>query len=132
MSVPVVLGGDHPLGLPLIMELEAKGYIVITSVSSPEAVSAIESKSHGFIRALVLDPNEVRHCFVVSAVCSNTPLVWYHPNIPPVTSIHLVTTLPHFSCWRSLCCWPISSTPPIRYIAINHARIFCALCPYST
>ena len=80
----LIFGGDHPLGLPLIMELEAKGYIVITSVSSPEGVSAIERKSHGFIRDLILDPNEVRHCFVVSAVCLNTPLVWHHPNTPPV------------------------------------------------
>lgn len=55
----VVLGGDHPLGLPLIIELEQKGYIVITSVSTPEAVSSIESKGHGYVRALVLDPNEV-------------------------------------------------------------------------
>ncbi|KIM67072.1 hypothetical protein SCLCIDRAFT_21392 [Scleroderma citrinum Foug A] len=57
-DVPTHFGGDHPLGLPLIMELEAKGYIVITSVSSPEGVSAIERKSHGFIRDLVLDSNE--------------------------------------------------------------------------
>ncbi|KAG2158511.1 uncharacterized protein EDB93DRAFT_1238246 [Suillus bovinus] len=57
-QVVVVLGGDHPLGLPLIIELEQKGYIVVTSVSTPEAVSSIESKGHGYVRALVLDPNE--------------------------------------------------------------------------
>ncbi|KAG1877713.1 hypothetical protein DFJ58DRAFT_720496 [Suillus subalutaceus] len=57
-QVVVVLGGDHPLGLPLIIELEQKGYIVITSVSTPEAVNSIESKGHGYVRALVLDPNE--------------------------------------------------------------------------
>ncbi|KAF9227801.1 hypothetical protein BS17DRAFT_693724 [Gyrodon lividus] len=57
-QVVVVLGGDHPLGLPLIMELEKQGYIVITSVSSPEAVSGIENKGHGYVRALILDPNE--------------------------------------------------------------------------
>lgn len=57
-QVIVVLGGDHPLGLPLIIELEQKGYIVITSVSTPEAVSNIEGKGHGYVRALVLDPNE--------------------------------------------------------------------------
>ncbi|KAH7926637.1 hypothetical protein BV22DRAFT_1032635 [Leucogyrophana mollusca] len=56
--VVVVLGGDHPLGLPLIVELEQKGYIVIVSVSTPEAVDEIESKGHGYVRALVLDPNE--------------------------------------------------------------------------
>ncbi|KAH7889594.1 hypothetical protein F5I97DRAFT_555761 [Phlebopus sp. FC_14] len=57
-QVVVVLGGDHPLGFPLILELENKGYIVITSVSSPETVTDIERKTHGFVRALVLDPNE--------------------------------------------------------------------------
>ena len=58
----VILGGDHPLGLPLILEFEKQGYIVITSVSSPEAVSDIESKGHGYIRALILDTNEVGPC----------------------------------------------------------------------
>lgn len=47
------------MGLPLILELEKQGYIVITSVSSPEAVNDIESKGHGYIRALILDPSEV-------------------------------------------------------------------------
>ncbi|KAL0946791.1 hypothetical protein HGRIS_012964 [Hohenbuehelia grisea] len=58
-QVVVVLGGDTPLGLPLILELERKGYIVITSVSTPEAVEFIEGHCHGYVRALVLDPTEV-------------------------------------------------------------------------
>ncbi|KAL1944414.1 hypothetical protein VTO73DRAFT_2844 [Trametes versicolor] len=57
-QVVVVLGGDSPLGLSLIQDLEKKGYIVITSVSTPEAVEEIESKCHGYVRALVLDPTE--------------------------------------------------------------------------
>lgn len=57
-QVVVVLGSDHPLALPLILELERKGYIVIASVSSAEAVGPLEAKGHGFVRALVLDPNE--------------------------------------------------------------------------
>ncbi|RDX47034.1 hypothetical protein OH76DRAFT_1406420 [Lentinus brumalis] len=57
-QVVVVLGGDTPLGLPLILDLEKKGYIVITSVAAPEAVDEIESKAHGYVRALVLDPTE--------------------------------------------------------------------------
>ena len=56
----MVLGGDSPLGLPLILDLEKKGYIVVTSVSAPEAVEKIESKCRGYVRALVLDPTEVR------------------------------------------------------------------------
>ena len=114
------------------MALEATGYIVVTSVSSPESVSAIESKSHGFIRALVLDPNEVRQSLVVSTTLLNSPLAWYHPSLSPVTSLHPVTTVPHFNCRRSLCSQSISSTHSICCIIINHARIFCALCPCST
>jgi len=54
----VVLGGDSSSGLPLILELERKGYVVITSVSTPEAVGEIERRCHGYVRALVLDPAE--------------------------------------------------------------------------
>ncbi|OCH85708.1 hypothetical protein OBBRIDRAFT_762634, partial [Obba rivulosa] len=57
-QVIIILGGDVPSGLPLILELEKKGYIVITSVSTPEAADAIEQKCHGYVRALVLDPAE--------------------------------------------------------------------------
>lgn len=56
----VVLGGDNPLALPLILDLENKGYIVIASVSTSEAVESLESKCNGYVRALVLDPEEVR------------------------------------------------------------------------
>ncbi|KAF7440581.1 hypothetical protein PC9H_000927 [Pleurotus ostreatus] len=57
-QVVVVLGGDLPLGLPLIRELENKGYIVITSVTTPHAVTEIESQCNGYVRALILDPYE--------------------------------------------------------------------------
>jgi len=49
-----------PFGPRLIADLEKNGYIVITSVSTPEAVDATENVCHGYVRALVLDPNEVR------------------------------------------------------------------------
>lgn len=54
-QVVVVLGGDRPIGLPLILDLEKKGYIVITSVESLAAVESVESKTHGYVRALVLE-----------------------------------------------------------------------------
>ena len=57
---PVVLGGDRPIGLPLIIDLEKKGYIVITSVESSDAVESVESKTHGYVRALVLESTNVR------------------------------------------------------------------------
>ena len=57
---PVVLGGDRPIGLPLILDLEKKGYIVITSVENSAAVESVESKTHGYVRALVLESTNVR------------------------------------------------------------------------
>lgn len=113
-QVVVVLGGDHPLGLPLIIELEQKGYIVITSVSTPEAVSSIESKGHGYVRALVLDPNEpgtipiflrslastLSRRFPITAAGDPYATTPYHPLLHsiislltlPVPSIHTVPT----------------------------------------
>ncbi|EAU88708.1 hypothetical protein CC1G_01081 [Coprinopsis cinerea okayama7 len=57
-QVVVVLGGDTPHGLPLILGLEKKGYIVIASVSTAEAVEKLESRTKGYVKALVLDPQE--------------------------------------------------------------------------
>jgi hypothetical protein len=55
----VLLGGDTIFALPLVQDLEKKGYVVIASVSTPEACSALENKCQGYVRALVLDPSEV-------------------------------------------------------------------------
>ncbi|KAJ6624515.1 hypothetical protein B0H10DRAFT_1784718 [Mycena sp. CBHHK59/15] len=57
-QVVVVLGADMPLALPLIIDLEKKGYIVIASVSSADYGDNLERRCHGYVRALVLDPNE--------------------------------------------------------------------------
>ncbi|KAF8211865.1 hypothetical protein K438DRAFT_1662468 [Mycena galopus ATCC 62051] len=57
-QVVVVLGGDTPLALPLILDLEKKGYIVIASVSSADFGDNLERRCKGYVRALVLDPNE--------------------------------------------------------------------------
>ena len=55
----MVLGGDSPYASPLISDLEKKGYIVIASVSTPEAVDILESQCKGYVKAHVLDPFEV-------------------------------------------------------------------------
>ncbi|KAF9454594.1 hypothetical protein P691DRAFT_692277 [Macrolepiota fuliginosa MF-IS2] len=57
-QVVVVLGADSPFGLPLILDLEKKGYIVIASVATPEAVDPLEQQTQGYVKALVLDPYE--------------------------------------------------------------------------
>lgn len=57
-QVVVVLGGDHPVALPLILALEKKGFIIIASVATPEAVDELERAGKGYVKALVLDPFE--------------------------------------------------------------------------
>ena len=79
---PVVLGGDRPIGLPLIVDLERKGYIVITSVESSAAVESIESKTHGYVRALVLEPTTV--CPSILHPLRSTELFLLKPASVPV------------------------------------------------
>ncbi|KIM49354.1 hypothetical protein M413DRAFT_438540 [Hebeloma cylindrosporum] len=57
-QIVVVLGGDTPYALSLIHELESKGYIVIASVATPEAVDVLENQCEGYVKAHVLDPFE--------------------------------------------------------------------------
>ncbi|KAH8826854.1 hypothetical protein DL96DRAFT_1498247 [Flagelloscypha sp. PMI_526] len=57
-KVVVVLGADLPHGQALIDGLQQQEYIVIASVSTPEAVDALEQRSNGYVKALVLDPSE--------------------------------------------------------------------------
>ncbi|KAI9446261.1 hypothetical protein H4582DRAFT_1805041 [Lactarius indigo] len=57
-QVVVVLGGDHPVARPLILALEKKGFIIIASVATPEAVDELECVGNGYVKALVLNPFE--------------------------------------------------------------------------
>ncbi|KAJ3499929.1 hypothetical protein NLJ89_g10012 [Agrocybe chaxingu] len=57
-QIVVVLGGDGPYALPLILELEKKGYIVVASVATAEAADALEARCHGYVKAHILDPFE--------------------------------------------------------------------------
>lgn len=68
-----MLGGDNPVALPLIVALEKKGFIIIASVATPEAVDELERAGKGYVRALVLDPFEVRYCIPRSSFGSLTP-----------------------------------------------------------
>jgi hypothetical protein len=95
----VILGGDHPLGLPLIVELEKQGYIVITSVSSASSVDVVERACQGYVRALVLDPCEVhiidpshsltvlRKLLVTSSIPSQSFCAPYQPRSPDVSHL---------------------------------------------
>jgi len=52
----VVLGADHPLGLPICASLEKQGYIVIATTSAPTYASKLTKMSTGYLRALSLEP----------------------------------------------------------------------------
>lgn len=54
-------------------DFQKNGYIVIASVSSGEAGEEMEKNGDGYVRALVLDAEEVRSfCFMRSVRCSLT------------------------------------------------------------
>lgn len=81
------------------MEFETQGYIVITSVSSPEAVSDIESKGHGYIRALVLDPNEVRSPMSPSKRLTDHFMpAGDNPYFPSIFGVYTVSTISYNCC----------------------------------
>lgn len=80
------------MALPLIIGLETKGYIVITSVTTLEAVRTVEGACHGYVKALVLDPNEVHNNFTrLFHVASHISLV--KPETIPIFLRSLTSTM---------------------------------------
>ncbi|KAF8636490.1 hypothetical protein AX17_003305 [Amanita inopinata Kibby_2008] len=128
-QVVVVLGGDTPFALPLILELERKGYIVITSVSTPEACVSLESKCQGFVRALVLDPSEPATVNVFLRSLTSTLSLRFpvnaagDPYAPPSTQpyIHSVISL-----------LTLSPHSPAVYAPLEHVSLANAYLPYLT
>ena len=51
----LVLGADG-VAAELALELESRGFVVIATVASPHQVDALEKRSRGNLKALVLDP----------------------------------------------------------------------------
>jgi hypothetical protein len=89
----VVLGGDHPLALPLILDLESKGYIVIASVESSEATHELESKTNGYVCALLLDPNDVRTASGIPLLTVADVVAFLQPSTIPYFLRYLASTL---------------------------------------
>jgi len=54
-----------------VLDLEKKGYIVIASVATPEAVESLERRTQGYVKALVLDPYEVCLSFLISFLATS-------------------------------------------------------------
>ncbi|KAJ7074165.1 hypothetical protein C8F01DRAFT_1205345 [Mycena amicta] len=102
-----VVGGDAPLALPLVLDLERKGYIVITSVSTADLGADLERRSKGYVRALVLDPNDI-------------------PNQRCRRSIRLPSSHPYIHSVISL----LSLTPPLAHAPLEHISLRSAYLPY--
>jgi hypothetical protein len=60
----VLLGADMALGPALVQDLTARGFIVIASVATPEAIPELEKKGRGYVKALVLDPHDVSYFYL--------------------------------------------------------------------
>jgi hypothetical protein len=86
----VVLRGDNPVALPLILALEKKGFIIIASVATPEAVDELERGGKGYVKALVLDPFEVRLCFPGNSHSTHTTTARYNPDLPSLLGLHFI------------------------------------------
>jgi hypothetical protein len=87
----VVLGGDNPVALPLILGLEKKGFIVIASVATPEAIDELEHAGKGYVKALVLDPFEVRQCLPGSLHSSHTTTARHDSDLPSLVGLYAIS-----------------------------------------
>ncbi|GAA5878475.1 hypothetical protein JCM3774_006413 [Rhodotorula dairenensis] len=54
----VVLGADSPHGREIALDLERRGFVVVATVADPAGVDALERTSRGWLKVLVLDPQE--------------------------------------------------------------------------
>jgi hypothetical protein len=86
----VVLGGDNPVALPLILALEKKGFIIIASVATPEAVDELERAGKGYVKALVLDPFEVRICSPRRSRPSHMTIARHNSDFPSLLGLYSV------------------------------------------
>ncbi|KAJ7632910.1 hypothetical protein FB45DRAFT_1003142 [Roridomyces roridus] len=124
-QVVVVLGGDSPLALPLILDLERRGYIVIASVSTPDFGHDLERRCQGYVRAIILDPNEPSTVPVflrslASALSRRFPITaagdpFVAPSAHPY--IHSVISL-------------LSLAPPPVYAPLEHISLHNGYLPY--
>jgi hypothetical protein len=59
---PVILGADSaPYGPAIVRKFQRDGYVVIASVLSGDTADELERDGQGYVRALVLDAEEVKN-----------------------------------------------------------------------
>ncbi|GJJ12560.1 hypothetical protein Clacol_006803 [Clathrus columnatus] len=89
-----IVGADHPIGLPLVLSLEAHGYLVYASVSSKEAGAILQAKSKGYVLPLLLDINEPDHVDSFLRSIASARLMRF-----PLTASGDPYTLTHSACY---------------------------------
>ncbi|KAI0063432.1 hypothetical protein BV25DRAFT_428639 [Artomyces pyxidatus] len=128
-QVVVVLGGDTPLALPLILDLEKNKFVVIASVTTPEAADELEQKCGGYVRALVLDPSQPATVPIflrslASAMSRRFPInAPGDPHASPASHLHIHSIISLLSLWS-----PIS--PPSA--PLEHLHLHSDYLPYLT
>ena len=100
------------LGPALVQDLQSRGFIIIASVATPEAVSELEKKGKGYVKALVLNPHDVSYVFLfcyIREVHFGLAALLDH-SLPEIPTIHPFSQIPHYT-WRSLqYCTSLSTT----------------------
>ena len=83
--------------------LEREGYIVIASVSSPDAIDELEAHGHGYVRALVLDPKEVRfRASIAQGLYIHEVKACDDPDLPAIAPSYVLSPLPTAHVRRSV------------------------------
>ncbi|KAF9527049.1 hypothetical protein CPB83DRAFT_857058 [Crepidotus variabilis] len=128
-QVVVVLGGDTPHALPVILAFEKHGYTVIASVSNSDAVGVLESKCNGYVKALVLDPFEPATIPAFLRSLSATLRRKFPINVPgdPFTA---PSEIPYVHSIVSLL--SLSAPVPDIYAPLEHVSLENTYLPYLT
>lgn len=71
----------------MVRDFQKNGYIVLASVSSGEAADDLERDTKGYVRALVLDAEEVRILLYSWGIITDKsyPQGWFHTPFPEIS-----------------------------------------------
>ena len=88
----------------MVRDFQKNGYIVLASVSSGEAADDLERDTKGYVRALVLDAEEVRILLYSWGIITDKsyPQGWFHTPFPEISQCDALAALPHNSPRRSI------------------------------
>lgn len=126
-QIVVVLGADHPLGLSLILGLEAQGYLVYATVSSKQAGEVLQSKSKGYTLPLVLDLDEPASVNTFLKSLTSARLMRF-----PLTASGDPYALTHTSCYLQSIISLAALFPPPTPCPVESVPLTDSYLPYLT